>query len=165
MQKIIKLALFLAVISALSGMSLSFVNDMTSPIIMEQGLAAEKSYLEGMYPGETFDVKDIKGEKVVKEYTTSKGGKAYKIEGNGYGGKIVAIIGFDGEGKIIGYDVIDCSTETKGFGSKVGEEPFISDVKSLSAGDTLDTISGATISSTVISQGFTEASELYSKGK
>ena len=61
--------------------------------------------------------------------------------------------------------MIDCSTETKGFGSKVGEEPFISDVKSLSAGDTLDTISGATISSTVISQGFTEASELYSKGK
>lgn len=163
MEKIIKLAVFLAAISALSGLCLSFVNSKTAPIIEEQALAAEKSYLDEMYPGAKFTVNDIKGEKVVKEYVASTGGKAYKIEGNGYGGKVVVIVGFDDKGKVVGYDAIDISTETKGFGSKVGDDEFKKSVLDATADDSIDTISGATITSTVVVEGFSEAAELFNK--
>ncbi len=162
MGKIIKLAVFLAVISGLSGLCLSFVNSQTAPIIEEQKLAAEKGYLEAMFPGASFTVNEVDGELVTTEYVASTGGKAYKIVGNGYGGKVSVILGFKDDGKVAGYDTIDISTETEGFGSKVGEDTFKKQVLAASVDSGIDTISGATITSTVVADGFAEAAELFS---
>lgn len=163
MGKIIKLAVFLAAISGLSGLCLSFVNSKTAPIIEEQALAAEKQYLDAMYPGATFTVNEISGDYVTKEYVSSTGGKAYKIEGNGYGGLVQVIVGFDEKGQVVGYDAIDISSETQGIGSKVGDDSFKEQVLEASADGSIDTISGATITSTVVANGFDEAAELFNK--
>ena len=62
-----------------------------------------------------------------------------------------------------GYEVVDCSSETSGFGSKVAEEPFISSVKGTNIGDSVDTISGATISSSAVVDGINQAADHYAK--
>ncbi|MBS5114207.1 MAG: FMN-binding protein [Erysipelotrichaceae bacterium] len=163
MGKIIKLAVFLAAISGLSGLCLSFVNSKTAPIIEEQSLAAEKGYLEEMFPGASFTVKEVSGDYVTTEYTASTGGKAYKIVGKGYGGDVVVIVGFNDQGKVVGYDAIDISQETQGFGSKVGEDEFKKSVLSASVDSGIDTITGATITSSVVVDGFSEAAELFNE--
>ena len=59
MGKILKLAVFLAVISGLSGLMLSYVNDLTAPIIEQQQIAAVQESLSVLYgEGETFEPVD-----------------------------------------------------------------------------------------------------------
>ena len=56
-------------------------------------------------------------------------------------------VGFDENGKIIKCSVISCNGETKGVGSKVSQESFLSRFYGLDNVSSVDTISGATISS------------------
>ena len=50
MKKALQLGLFLAIVSAIAGGALSYVNGITSPIIEENNLAIEKATLLEMYP-------------------------------------------------------------------------------------------------------------------
>ena len=68
-------------------------------------------------------------------YEASSGGTVkgyvYKCSVTGYGGAstpIVYLIALDKDGTYKGYEVIDCSGETSGFGSKVAEEGFKSGI-------------------------------------
>ena len=58
MGKIIKLALFLAVVAGISGAALSAVYDVTNPIIQEAKIAAEKENLVKIYASATFEAKE-----------------------------------------------------------------------------------------------------------
>src|SRR5690554_8202888 len=49
-MKIIKMALFLAVVAALAGGALSAVNNITAPIIAENAIASELANLEVIFP-------------------------------------------------------------------------------------------------------------------
>ena len=51
MKKIIHLTVFLAIVSALAGGILGYVNALTSPIIEEQKIAAVKSSLQAIFKG------------------------------------------------------------------------------------------------------------------
>ena len=59
MNKIIKLVVFLGVVSAISGLLLGFVNDITAPIIEKNANAAEYATLEVMYPGAEYSKLDV----------------------------------------------------------------------------------------------------------
>ena len=59
MNKIVKLVLFLGIVSAVSGLLLGFVNDLTAPIIEKNANAAEYATLEVMYPGAEYEKLDI----------------------------------------------------------------------------------------------------------
>ncbi|MCI9092931.1 MAG: FMN-binding protein [Coprobacillus sp.] len=172
MNKIIKLTLFLAVVAGLSGAALSFVYQMTDPIIQEAAIASEKENLVKIYnSGEEFKALDTG----LADYTALQGcyeassggtvkGYVYKCSVTGYGGAstpIVYLIALDKDGTYKGYEVIDCSGETSGFGSKVAEEGFKSGIVGKSIDESIDVISGATISSSAVVDGINQATEHY----
>jgi len=170
MVKILKLTVFLALIAGLSGAALSAVYNVTDPIIQEAKLASEKENLIKIYDqGEEFsevqtgldDYDLIQGCYEVKSQGEIRG-YVYKISSNGYGGAIVYLIALDKDGTYKGYEVIDCSTETNGFGSQVGDEPFQKSIVGKNIGESIDTISGATISSTAVIKGIDQAVTHYS---
>lgn len=172
MNKIIKLALFLAIVAGLSGAALSFVYEMTDPIIQEAKIASEKENLVKIYTsGEEFkaietntaDFPAIEG-----VYEASSGGAAkgyvYKCSVVGYGGAstpIKFLIALDQDGTYKGFETLDISGETPNFGSKVGDPEFKSGIVGKNIGDGIDTISGATISSSAVVEGISQAVTHY----
>ena len=165
MGKTIKLAVFLAVISALSGLCLSFVNSQTAPIIAENGSSKETEYLTKIFENAKFTEKDVSGEFVKKQYTCDAG-TAYKIEVKGYGADGISfLLGIDTEGQYVGYEVLNYSSETSGVGDQIAGEDFKASVLEATADDEVDTISGATISSQAVVNGINEAAELFSSSK
>lgn len=78
----------------------------------------------------------------------------------GFGGKVKVMVGFDMEGNITGYNVLDCSNETPGLGAKmpdwfqkgqkgdvIGMNPGKKAVTVTKDGGDVDAITAATISS------------------
>jgi electron transport complex protein RnfG len=168
-MKIVKLALFLAIIAGLSGAALSAVYNVTNPIIQEAKIASEKENLVKIYnSNEEFEAIEtglsdydlLEACYEVKSNGNTEG-YVYKVATQGYGGEIVYLIALDNDGTYKGYEVIDCSTETSGFGSQVGEQPFHDRIVGSEIGSTIDTISGATISSTAVVKGINQATEHY----
>ena len=66
-------------------------------------------------------------------------------------------VGFDGNGEIIKCSVISCAGETKGIGSKVADDGFLSLFVGKKDVSSVDTISGATISSTAFKEAIEDA--------
>lgn len=163
MGKIIKLALFLAVVAGISGAALSAVFDMTNPIIQEAKIAAEKENLVKIYSSaefvakETADLADYKT--IAGVYEAVGQGYVYKCSVVGYGGAsapIEFLIALDNDGTYKGYVVLACNGETKGFGDKVSLPDFANSITGKNIGDKIDTISGATISSKAVVGGIKE---------
>ena len=171
MKKILQLTVFLAIVAGLAGGALSFVNGMTDPIIQEQKIASVKENLEKIYPnGEEFKALDVSlsdYDALDAVYEADKGGSAegyiYETSAQGYGGEVKTLIALDKDGTYKGLEIIDCSTETKGIGDQVAGEAFISSVVGKNIGDSIDTISGATISSTAVVEGIEQATQHYNE--
>ena len=168
MAKILKLTLFLAVVAGLSGAALSFVYEMTDPIIQEAKIASEKENLVKIYSSAEFkaieDTDTSKYASIQGIYEAVGSGYVYKCSVTGYGGAstpIVYLIALDNDGTYKGYEVIDCSGETSGFGSKVAEQPFKDGIVGKNIGDAIDTISGSTVSSSAVVTGIEEATAHY----
>lgn len=168
MLKILKLTLFLAVVAGLSGAALSSVNGVTAPLIQEQKIAKDKAGLEKIYAGAEFipvENTDTSEYPAIQAIYEAQGkGYIYKCSVTGYGGAstpIVYLIALDNDGTYKGYEVSDCSGETKGFGSKIDEQPFKDGIIGKNIGDSIDTIAGATISSEAVVNGIEEATAHY----
>lgn len=143
MKKIVMLAVKLFVITAIATAVLAFVNGKTEPVIekriAEEYSASLKNVFEEADEFESLAETDEAKLNKMKEkntaiedivYAKSGGedvGYVFKVNGKGYGGPITFVIGVDKESTILGYQVI-VTSETKGFGSQVQEEPFISSV-------------------------------------
>lgn len=165
MNKTIKLALFLAIVAGLSGAALSYVNGVTAPIIQEQKIAKDKAGLEAIYAGAEFvpvENTDTSEYPSIKAIYEAKGkGYIYKGSVTGYGGPVEYLVALDNDGTYKGFEVTEYSNETKGFGSKIAEEPFKSSVVGKNLGDTIDTITGATVTSKPVVNGIAEATAHY----
>lgn len=168
-MKIFKLTVFLAIIAGLSAGALSYVYGMTNPVIVAQKAAEEKKQLQAMYnDGETF-TKYTEGlskynliESCYKaELNGETKGFVYKISTPGYGGDIVYLIALDASGVYKSYQVIDVSTETSGFGSRVATDEMKNNIVNKKIEDQVDTLSGATISSTAVVKGISQATAHY----
>lgn len=163
MKKAWKMALFLAVVAAVSGLALSATNSLTAPIINANEVAKDREALEVVFPGAEFEkissYSDSTG-KISAIYKAGDQGYAYKMVVDGFGGKgsITFIVGFDQSGTITGYTVVS-QGETKGIGSQVAEEAFVNSVIGKKSGDDVDAISGATISSTAVKEGLNIAAQ------
>lgn len=95
-------------------------------------------------------------------YPTKKGGNFIgcaieTYDNNGYGGKVRSMVGFDVEGRVINYSVLEAN-ETPGLGAKVsdwfktkgdirGKDPASEDFKVKKDGGEIDAITAATITS------------------
>ena len=171
MKKILQLTVFLAIVAGLAGGALSFVNGMTDPIIQEQKIASVKENLVKIYSGgEEFKALEVSLSDypaLVSVYEADKGGSAvgyiYETSAQGYGGAVKALIALDKDGTYKGLQIIDCSTETPGKGDVIAGDAFINSVVGKNIGDSIDVISGSTISSNAVIVGIEQATQHYNE--
>lgn len=169
MNKTLKLVLFLAIVSALSGLSIGLVNSFTAPIINENAIAAEKKNLEVIYPGGEFTSIDYVDSDavIIGAYKVEGQGYVFKATAKGYNSStpIIALIGMDNDGTVINVVALQQS-ETSGIGSRCFEEE---NIKSLYVGKTVneeaDALTGATFTSNAMKTMIAKAQEAYGKIK
>ena len=165
MKKILYLACFLAVISAVAGGALSYVDSITAPIIKEMGIAAEKENLELMFPGADFSEIEFTDETgfVKGAYEATGEGYIYKVETNGYSSTpIIFMIAFDNAGNVVGFTPLQ-QQETNGFGTRVFEEGYTSQVIGKTSADGFPLLSGATVTSSAVVNGINAAKAVYNE--
>ena len=134
---------------------LAYLNGVTRPIIdaTEAAIAEEarSEVLPGVDGFELLDVALPEGSFVTEVYKADNGsGYVFMITGNGYGGKktMKLITSVDPDGNIIATKTLS-HAETAGMGSKTADAPWRDQFVGVNENtlDTVDTITGATISS------------------
>jgi electron transport complex protein RnfG len=145
---------------------LAYVNMVTSPIIAEaEAKEAQDSMTEVLNEGDTFEqiTLDNTPERVSEIYKAKNGtGYVFFITTKGYGGDMKLVCGVKSDGTIEACKTLSHS-ETSGLGSKTAEDPYKSQYTGKNA-DTLnevDSISGATISSTAYINGIKDAMSAF----
>jgi electron transport complex protein RnfG len=183
------MVLVLGLVGAVAGLGLAGVRSFTYPVIEKRILDQKvKPSLEAFFGPLQVD-NDYIADRVVLElglddwgrklrltvFVGKKGGApvavALQTAGGGYGGDIEVLTAFDLEGKkILGVKTLS-QKETKGLGARVADdsEPFIKQFAGMSyeggvalraAGGAVDTMSGATISSTAFTGAVNRAAAL-----
>lgn len=180
-----KLGLNLLIISAVAALLLALTNSVTASTIAQRNeqanAEARKLVLESAQDFE--EVKDVKtdnskGVKVseiyeAKEASGNTVGYTLKVLPSGYGGTIELMVGIDSaKGQVSGINVVS-NSETAGLGAKSTDPEFsdqykgkpleeLSVLKNGTPGDTeIKAISGATITSTAVTNGVDAAIEVY----
>lgn len=162
MKKIIHLTLFLAIISAVAGGALSFVNGITEPIISANALKEVKVTLEEFFPNGDFEEVDIKNEVtyITNIYEVKDEGIVYKVASQGFKDEIIYLVAIDKENNYIGYKVTQ-NNDTQGFGTRVNDAEFTDLFLNQSIDIEVDTLSGATYSSKAVVLGLKEVVEYH----
>lgn len=180
-----KLGLNLLIISAVAALLLALTNSVTASTIAQRNeqanAEARKLVLESAQDFE--EVKDAKtdnskGVEVSEIYEAKDAsgntvGYTLKVLPSGYGGTIELMVGIDSaNGQVSGINVVS-NSETAGLGAKATEPEFsdqykgkpleeLSVLKNGTPGDTeIKAISGATITSTAVTNGVDAAIEVY----
>ena len=164
------MVLSLTGITIVVGALLGYVSSITAGPIAQAAANKQTAALAAVVPGEGNEigqpetVTSANGEEAVIFAVTKGGqpvGKAVRaVSKNGFGGKITVMFGFDNEGNILGYSVLDCSNETPGLGAKmpdwfqqgqkgdvIGKNPGKNKMTVSKDGGEVDAITAATISS------------------
>jgi electron transport complex protein RnfG len=188
-HEITKMLIVLTAISVVSGSSLAFLEHVTRDPISYQKLKFVKgpavlAVLEGC---DNDPVKDYKKEVLFQRegdaeirksvFPAIKDGKlfalAFEIEGKGYHGPIDIMIGIDvSSGKLTGMRIMS-HTETPGLGARAAEPEFYDQFSGIGIeeavlsdkGGAIDSISGATITSTGVSEAVKKGMELFDRSK
>ena len=121
-SSLLNMTVVLTVISVIAGGLLAYVNGVTEgPIreIKEKALAdGIKSVLQAN-EATVQQIDTIDGGLAIV-YKTDKGTAVQAINNSAFGGSIKVLVGFDAEGTILGYSVLE-HAETPGLGAKAGE--------------------------------------------
>ena len=163
MRDIIKLAVRLFVFSLVAAVLLALTYEGTKGRIAEQKIAAQKEALNKVLPGcanyeEIESIEGLAEGSLVEQLFAGKDdageiqGYALVANPQGYGGAIPITLGVSMEGYVT-QTYVGSLQETAGLGSRVGEAEFMDQFIGIAADpdtlrDDVDTISGATISST-----------------
>ena len=101
MKKSLLSVLFLAVVAAVAGLAITFVNDLTGPVIELNAAREEKAELEHIFPGADF--KEIDGytenDCILAVYEVKDKGYIVKATAYGYNtsSPIIVLVAFDEE--------------------------------------------------------------------
>ena len=180
-----KLGLNLLIISAVAALLLALTNSVTASTIAQRNeqanAEARKLVLESAQDFE--EVKDVKTDNSkgvedseiyeAKDASGNTVGYTLKVLPSGYGGTIELMVGIDSaKGQVSGINVVS-NSETAGLGAKSTDPEFsdqykgkpleeLSVLKNGTPGDTeIKAISGATITSTAVTNGVDAAIEVY----
>ena len=184
MNSAVKVGGTLLVISAVASFLLAGTNQITAPVIEERNIQANNELRQSVLPDATdfkqLDASEFEGKGnglVVEAYEGLNGsenvGYTFKATPSGYGGAIEVIIGISTDGTITGVDIGSMS-ETAGLGAKAKDEAFngqydgkktdkpLEVAKGSASGDNqILAISGATISSTAVTNGVNAAIDVF----
>ncbi|HSL87239.1 MAG TPA: FMN-binding protein [Bacteroidales bacterium] len=160
-----KSLLVLLVTILLTGGILLFADNQLRPIIDAAGSSEDQAVLEALFADETaFTPVEFTDETglIQKVYEAGDSGYAYIIENQGFSNPITFGLGFDNDGNIVGYEVINLN-DTPGYGTQVAEEPFVGSIVGKTSTDAFATISGVTASSGAVVEGVNAAKAHYNE--
>lgn len=170
-KKPIYLACFLAVIGIICAGLIASVNTVTDPIISERERAEKEATILEFFPSMTrFEESDVsksgefKAIQVIYNIYDQDNaciGRIYELVTKGYGGDIQMFVAYDLNTKtLVNLRYIGTFSETPGFGSRVKDEEFLSQVLNQPVdGLRIDTLSGATITSSAVKKAIDEAND------
>ena len=166
-NEMVKPILVLTVICLIVAALLSFVNSKTAPVVAENARIQAENTRKEVLPGAgsfTEVTCDLAALDITGAYKEDAGlGYVISSVHKGYGGDVTVTLGISPEGKIIGMNV-DVPSETTGVGSKAGREDYIARFIGLTGNSSsVDTISGATYSSTAVKAGVDAALAAFEK--
>lgn len=168
MKDIVKPIAVLAAICLVVTALLAAVNSVTSPIIAEANEKAKaKAMKEVLTEADDFEeITDVSfSDSVTEAYKATNGaGYVFMVNSKGYGGTIEFACGVRPDGTIESTQTLSHS-ETSGIGSRVvdnkSSERLKFDGKSAADYETVDSVSGATISSKAFKKAIAAAFEAY----
>ena len=121
-SSLLNMTVVLTVISVIAGGLLAYVNGVTEGPIREIKEKALADGIKSVLQADEAIVQQIDtidgGQAIV--YTTDKGTAVQAINNSAFGGSIKVLVGFDAQGTILGYSVLE-HAETPGLGAKAGE--------------------------------------------
>ena len=163
---VVRLAGILLAITAVVALCLAGVNAITKPIIDELNAAKTQKAIETVLPGgfdeELTGYADETG--LVSKVYKGANGYAFEVTPGGFDGEITMMVGIE-NGAITGISVIS-HTETPGLGAVAAAQnakgeafrsQFVGQEGTLSIGDQIDAMSGATITSNAVVTGVNAA--------
>ena len=167
---VLRLAGTLFLITAVVAALLACVNAVTAPVIEELNAAKTQEAISAVLPGgfdtEITDFTDESG--IVSKVYQGANGYAVEVGPGGFDNTITMMVGVDNEGKVLGISIVS-HTETAGLGAVADadtpkgiafREQFVGTSGSVSVtkdGGTIDSITGATITSRTICVGVNAA--------
>ena len=177
------MVLVLVGVALICGGLLAYVNQMTEPSIKAQAEKALADGIKAVLDAENVNVKETKN---LKEningkdldfvvYVTDQGTAVRSTDPNGFGGNLTVLVGFDAEGTIKGYTVLQ-HAETPGLGAKapewfqkgqpgciVGLNPKDVNLTVSKDGGDIDAITASTITSRSFLRAVQQAYDIYAK--
>ena len=168
MKQILRLSLTLLVITAVMAAALAGVNSIT-----EERIAAAKAEKTAQAISAVLDngasavevPYSTEGDTIVTKVYKNENGYAVQVSPSGFAGAIDMMVGVDNDGNVTGISIIT-HTETAGLGAVAAAknakgEAFRGQFEglsgTLSVGDQIDAISGATITSKAVTEGVNAA--------
>lgn len=169
-NSVVRLALTLMIITAVSAGLLSYVHAITDEVKTERRLEQLQAAIAEFFP----DAEEVAEEQISPhEFNLAKdsagnlmGALASTRTNRGYGGEIRYTLALDGEGTILNIS-IDSHGETPGIGAKITEEPFQENIKGLNVNDPIalrediDNISGATVTVAAMADSLRQVMDVY----
>ena len=165
-KEYIKPVLVLLAIAAVSAFLLAVVDHITAPIIEENVQESTyKVYYEVLPEADSFTAVDCDLDGVTAVLKADNGaGYVITAQSRGYGGQVPAAVSFDENGNIIRV-IMMANSETPGLGQKVTLPSFYDQFSGKKAAkltlDSIDAVSGATISSRASVSAINLAVEAY----
>lgn len=168
---IIKLGVILFLIVSISTLALSVVNFVTEDIIIRKNAELQDNARKNVLTeADSFEIvenynplSEYVGEIYIAYKGNEKNGYCINISPNGYGGKIEMIVGINDNFTVSGVNIISMS-ETAGLGANSTKPEFLDQYKGKTQGvsvvkspsddtNTINAISGATITSKAVTEG------------
>jgi electron transport complex protein RnfG len=179
----INMFLTLLIVTAISSLAASSVYNLTKGPIAEVARLKQQNAIEQVMPGFTelksFSVMPKTGNDSLKFFEGFADGEKIGVAINtytnmGYSGLIRFMVGFDNEGRIVNYKVLE-HKETAGLGTKIaapffvghfiGRDPATQPLKVRKDGGDIDAITAATISSRAVCDALQRAYDTYMETK
>ncbi|GAA0676031.1 MULTISPECIES: RnfABCDGE type electron transport complex subunit G [Clostridium] len=177
-KSIVQLGLILLIITAIAGLILGLVYNVTKDSIANQEKLANENAMKALLTdADSFSKKEVNLTETVLEVNEGKKGSesvgyAIKVASKGYGGQIQLIVGIDKAGKLAGIQILSQS-ETAGLGANCKNPEFygqyagksidkdIEVVKTEGNDSQIKAITGATITSKGVTNGVNDAIKFY----
>ena len=170
-KEIIRVGLILFAITAVSALLLAFANKITAPIIEENNRIKTEAAMRMVLPeAESFIKAGVEGvdEVYIGNVADKMAGICVVSSAFGYGGEIKLITGINANGEVTGIDILGHS-ETPGLGANAEKPEFTSQFegktkgigvsRGKAAGNEINAMSGATITSKAVTEAVNKALE------
>lgn len=176
---LINMLLSLTIIAVVAAAALAFVSNVTEEPIAQAQKAKKEAAVKAVLPAfEQIEELEIDGVPCTKAMDAEGNMVGMAVEAKsdkGFGGDLVAMVGFDNEGNITGYQILQ-TAETPGLGAKadqwfqeggkgnvIGKNPA-NGLSVKKDGGEVDAISGSTITSRAFCDLINNAYTIFQKG-